>query len=141
MILSSSARIAEEHLNHIKQVFKKLWNAHLLMKLSKCYFFTKEIPYLRHILGTKGIRPLTSKTQAIKNIHPPKTAKQVCTFLGLIGYYSKFIKNFAMIAKPLTILTCQEAKFEWTPVYHTAFLMLKEAVTQAPILHYPDPTK
>ena len=64
-----------EHLGHIKQVFKQLWNAHLSMKLSKCHFFTKEIQYLRHILSTTGIRPLPSKTQAINNMHQPKTAK------------------------------------------------------------------
>ena len=74
------------------------------MKLSKCHFFTKEIQYLRHILSTTCIRPLPLKTQAINNMHPPKTAKQVCTFLGLIGYYRKFIKDFAKMAKPLTLL-------------------------------------
>ena len=80
------SRTAEEHFNPIKQVFKKkFWNVHLLMKLSKCHIFTKEIQYLRHILSTTGIRPLPSKTQAINNMHPPKTAKQVHAFLGLIG--------------------------------------------------------
>ena len=74
-------------------------------------------------------------------MHPLKTAKQVCAFIGLITYYRKIIKNFAKMAKPLTLLTHQKAKFEWTPVHHTAFLTLKESVTQAPILHYPDPTK
>ena len=74
-------------------------------------------------------------------MHQQTTAKQVHTFLGLVGYYRKFIKNFAKTTQPLTLLTCQKAKFEWTPVHHTAFLMLKEAVTQAPILCYPDPTK
>ena len=63
------------------------------MKLSKCHFFTKEIQYLRHILSTAGIRPLPSKTQAIKNMHPPKTTKQVHTFLGLTGYYRKIFKT------------------------------------------------
>ena len=111
------------------------------MKLDKCHFFTKEIQYLRHILSTKGIRPLPSKTQTINNMHPLKTAKQVCTFLGLIKYCRKFIKNFAKMAKPLTLLTCQKAKFKWMPIHHTAFLMLKESVIQAPILCYPDPTK
>ena len=62
------SRTAEEHLNHIKQVFKKLWNAHLSMKLSKCHFFTKEIQYLGYILSTTGIRPLPSKTQAINSM-------------------------------------------------------------------------
>ena len=71
-------------------------------------------------------------------MHPPNVPKQVCTFLGLLGYYRKFIKNFAKIAKPLTLLTCQQARFEWTPTHHNAFLTLKESVNQAPILHYPD---
>ena len=92
-------------------------------------------------LSITGIRQLPLKTQAINNMHPPKTAKQVCTFLGLNGYYRKFIKNFDMMAKPLTLLTHQKAKFEWTPVHHTAFFTLKDAVTQAPILCYPDPAK
>ena len=89
------SRTAEEHLNHIKQVFEKLQNAHLSMKLSKCHFFTKEIQYLGHILGTKDIRLLPSKTQAINNMYPPKTAKYICSFLELVRYYRKFIKNFA----------------------------------------------
>ena len=138
MTASSSV---EEHLSHIKHIFEKLRNAHLSMKFSKCHFFTKEIQYHGHILSTKGIRPLPSKTQVINNMHPPKTAKQVCAFLELVGYYRKFIKNFAKMAKPLTLLTCQKAIFEWTPVHHTAILTLKESVTQAPILCYPDPTK
>ena len=71
----------------------------------------------------------------------PKTAKQVHAFLGLIGYYRKLIKNLAKIGKPLTLLTCQRAKFKLTPVYHTAFLTLKDEATQAPILCYPDPPK
>ena len=111
------------------------------MKLSQCHFFAKEIQYLGHILGTTGIRPLPSKTQAINNMDPPKTAKQVQAFLGLVGYYRKFIKAFAKIAKPFTLFTHHKGKFEWTPTHHTTFLMLKEAIRQAPILCYPDPAK
>ena len=111
------------------------------MKLSKCHFFSKEIQYLGYILSTKGIQPLPSKTQAIKNMHPPTTPKQVHAFLGLVGYYRKFIKNFVKIAKPLTLLRCQQVKSDWTPTHHEAFLHLKESITQAPILHYPDPNK
>ena len=68
-------------------------------------------------------------------------AKQVCAFLGLVGYYRKFIKNFAKIAKPLTLLTCHKAKFKWTPAHHKAFMTLKEAIIQAPVLCYPDPAR
>ena len=135
------SRMMEEHLDNIRQVFKKLWNAHLSVKLSKCYFFIKEIQYLGHIFITTGIRLLPSKSQAIKNMHPPKTAKQVCAILGLIGYYRKFIKYFAKMGKLITLLTHHKAKIEWTPAHYTAFMMLKEAIIQVPILHYPDPAR
>ena len=94
------SRMLEEHLSHIKQAFEKLRNANLSMKFSKCHFFTKEIQYLGDILSTKGIRPLPSKTQAIKTMHLPKMPKGVHAFLVLLEYYRKFIKNFAKIAKP-----------------------------------------
>ena len=72
---------------------------------------------------------------------PPTTPKQVRAFLGLVGYYRKFIRGFAKIAKLLTLLTRQQVKFDWTPEHHEAFLNLKEAIAQAPILHYPNPNK
>ena len=67
------------------------------MKWSKCHIFAKEIQYLGHILSTTGIKPLPSKMAAIKVMNPPANAKQVGAFLGLVGYYHKFIKNFAWI--------------------------------------------
>ena len=131
----------EEHVSHIKQVFEKLHTAKLSMKFSKCHFFMKEIQYLGHILSTKGIQPLPSKTQATLNMNPPKMPKQVHAFLGLVGYYRKFIKNFTKIAKPLAYLTCQQVKFDWTPTHHHASLTLKESIIQAPIPWYPNPNK
>ena len=100
-----------EHLKQIKKAFEKLQNTHLSMKPSKCHFFAKEIQYLRHILGTTGIRPLLSKTQAI-----------TCTYVKLHNMYAhsldslyrKFIKDFAKMIKPLTLLTHHRAKFKWT---------------------------
>ena len=67
--------------------------------------------------------------------------KQVHAFLGLVGYYRKFVKNFAKIAKPLKLLTCQQVNSNWTPTPHNAFLTLKESIIQAPILWYPHPNK
>ena len=133
--------IPEEHLQHIKTVFEKLHHAKLSIKLSKCHSFTKEIQYLRHILGVEGIRPVPAKTEAIKAMHPPVNPKQVRAFLGLVGYYRKVIKNFAKIAKPLTMLTHMDVKFEWKEKHHCAFMKLKDAIIQAPILRYPDTTK
>ena len=74
-------------------------------------------------------------------MQPPATPKQVQAYLGLVGYYRKFIKGFAKIAKPLTLLTRQQVKIDWMPSHHTAFLTLKEAIIEAPILHYPDPNR
>ena len=74
-------------------------------------------------------------------MHPPKTPKQIHAFLRLVGYYRKFITNFAKIAKPLTLLTHQQKKFDWTPTHHEAFLKVKESIIQTPILQYPDPNK
>ena len=135
------SKTPQEHLSHIRMVFEKLKSANLSMKKSKCNFFSKEIKYLGHILSATVIRSLPSKTHAMQHMQPPTTPKQVRAFLGLVRYYRKFIKGFAKIAKPLTLLTRQQVKFEWTPVHHTAFLHLKEAIVQAPILCYPNPNK
>ena len=132
--------MAEEHLSHNKQVFEKLHTAKLSVKFSKCHFFTKEIQYLGHILTTKGIQPLPSKTQAIQNMHPSLT-KEVHAFLGLVGYYRKFIKYFAKVAKPLTLPTHLQVKFNWTLTLYDAFLKLKKSIIEAPILQYPNPNK
>ena len=74
-------------------------------------------------------------------MHPLTTPKQVHAFLGLVGYYRKFIKDFTRIAKPLTLLTRQQVKFEWSPAHHETFLKLKDSIIQAPILWYPNPNK
>ena len=135
------SKTPQEHLLHIRMVFEKLKSANLSIKKSKCSFFSKEIKYLGHILSATGIRPLPAKTHTIQCMQPTTTPKQVRAFLGLVGYYRKFIKGFAKIAKPLTLLTRLQVKFEWTPEHCTTFLHLKEAIVQAPILHYPNPDK
>ena len=104
------SKTAEEHLDHIKQVFQKLRNTQLSIKLSKCHFFTKEIQYLGHILSTKGIKQLPSKTQAIQNMHPPKTPKRVCAFNGPVGYYQKFIKKLYKNSKTFDIINSPTGK-------------------------------
>ena len=133
------SKTVEEHLSYIRMVFEKPCSAKLSMKLSKCHFVSKEIQFLGHILSRKGIWLLPSKTQAIQQMQPPTTPKQIQAFLSLFGYYRKFIKSFAKIIKPLTLFTRQEVKFDWTSSHHKTFLTLKEAIIQAPILHYPDP--
>ena len=93
--------------------------------------------YLGHVLSMYiWHQTTTSKTAAIKLMDPPKNAKQVKAFLGLVGYYHKFIKIFAQIAKPLTVLTCLDVKFAWTSTPPTAFNNLKSTLLEAPILHF-----
>ena len=74
-------------------------------------------------------------------MNPTTTPKQVRAFLRLVGYYRKFIRGFAKIAKPLTLLTRRQVKFDWTPEHQEAFIHLKEDIVQAPILHYANPNK
>ena len=134
------SRIAEEHLNHIKQDFEKLRNAHLSMKLSKCHFFTKEIQHLGYIFSTKGIRPLPSKIQAIKTCIHWKQPNKYVHFLDLsdiIEIYQEPCQD----GQAFDTLNSQQAKFEWMLTHHTTFLTLKESVIQVPILHYLDPMK
>ena len=114
------SKMAEEHLTHIKKVFEKLQSTNLSMKWSKCHFFSKEIQYLGHILSTKVIDLLPSKTQAIEKMHLPTTPKQVHAFVGIVGYYRKFIQNFTKIRKPLTLPTRHQEKFDWNPDHQEA---------------------
>ena len=104
-------------------------------------FLFKRNPVLRtHFKCYRYQTPTTQdtchKTQATTN-HIQTSLR----FLGLVRYYRKFIKGFAKIAKPLTLLTGQQVQFEWTSIHYTTFIHLKEAIVQAPILHYLDPNK
>ena len=109
-------------------VFYKLCDAELSMKLRKCHFFTKEIQYFGHDLSTTGIKPLPFQNSTYQTGETSKNAKQVKAF-------------FAQIAKPLIALTPHDAKFNWTSGHYVAFNTLKGAFIEAPILHYPGSSK
>ena len=135
------SKTPQEHLSHICMVFEKLRTANLSMKKSKSNFFSKEIQYLGHILSATGIQPLPSKTHAIQHMNPPTVPKQVRAFLGLVGYYRKFIRGFAKTAKPLTLLTRQQVKFEWTTEHQAAFVHLKMPLSRHQFYITPNPNK
>ena len=113
------------------------------MKLNrdKCNFFKSHIQYLGHLISGEGIKPLPEKLESIKEMPPPTTPKEVKQFLGLIGYYRKFVPRFVDIARPLTNLTQLDQPFEWTDKCQTSFELLKEALIKEPILRFPDPNK
>ena len=104
----------ETHLKHLRQLFMKLREADLKLKEVKCNFLKKHIQYLGHIVSGEGITPMPEKLACIKEMPPPKTPKEVKQFLGLIGYYRKFIPRFSDLARPLNALTRKEVPFEWT---------------------------
>ena len=131
----------EEHLKHIEIIFKKLKKAGLKLKESKCDFFKKEIHYLGHLISVSSIQPLPEKLDSIRNMPKPRSPKEIKQFLGLTGYYRKFVPRFSDMARPLTKLLAHDCKFEWTKQCDISFQMLKDTLCSAPILRYPDTSK
>ena len=129
------------HLVHMRQLFQRLREADLKLNREKCSFFKNHIQYLEHLISGEGIKPLPEKLESIKEMPPPTTPKEVKQFLGLIGYYRKFVPRFADVARPLTNLTRPDQPFEWSDKYQTSFELLKEALIKEPILRFPDQNK
>ena len=102
-------------------------------------FLQKHIQYLGHLISADGIQPLPEKLKSIAKMPAPKNPKEVKQFLGLVGYYRKFVPRFADISRVLTHLTKKDVEFKWTPECEKYFQILKEFLKQAPILRYPDP--
>ena len=138
IIFSSNKK---EHLQHIEEIFNRLECFGLKMKREKCDFFKKHIQYLGHLIAEEGFTPLPEKLESICNMPRPKMLKEVKQFLGLIGYYRKFVPRFSDIAKSLTNLTRHDTDFNWTEKCDKAFNHLKELLMEHPILRYPDPYK
>ena len=132
---------AEQHLKHIQIVLTRLKQAMLRLKKSKCLFFKQELHYLGHFLTTNGIKLQLKKIKAISEMKPSKNQKGVREFLGMIGYYRKFINSFADATRPMTKLTRKGVKFESTDECQIGFNYLKNCLTEVPILKYPNPSK
>ena len=133
------SKTEEEHLQHLEEIFVRLRKFGLKMKREKCSFFKKHIQYLGHLVSERGFELLPEKLESICKMPAPRTAKEVKQFLGLIGYYRKFVPRFADISRPLTKLTCHNVVFEWTDQCSKAFNHLRELLMEYPILRYPDP--
>ena len=130
-----------QHLEHLEIVFSRLWEAGLKMKHSKCDFFKSEIHYLGHLISPEGISPLPNKLDSIRHMPVLNSTKEIKQFLGLTGYYRKFVPRFADISRPLTTLMKKDVKFEWTSACQKSFKLLKEALCGEPILKYADTSK
>lgn len=128
----------EAHLQHIRLVLELLAKDQWKLKLSKCSFAQRQISYLGHTISEAGVGTDPSKIIAIQQWPVPTSAKELRAFLGLAGYYRKFVRHFGIIAKPLTALLKKHSIFIWTPEHEAAFRTLKTSLCQAPVLALPN---
>lgn len=131
----------EEHIEKLTKVFQRLREWNLKIQVDKCHFLKKEIEFLGHVVSQDGIKPNPAKIEAIKSFPIPKTTKEIKGFLGLLGYYRKFIQDFAKITKPLTKKLRKGEDIDLDPEYVQAFEKCKTLLINDPILQYPDFSK
>ncbi|KAI3788522.1 hypothetical protein L2E82_01291 [Cichorium intybus] len=130
-----------EHEVHLREVLHTLKNEQLYTKLSKCDFWLREVQFLGHVVSAEGIKVDPAKIEAVMKWEPPKTPTEVRSFLGLAGYYRRFIQDFSKITVPLTQLTRKEVKFVWGEKQQEAFEILKKKLCEAPVLSLPEGTE
>ncbi|GKA33835.1 putative reverse transcriptase domain-containing protein, partial [Tanacetum coccineum] len=128
------SKTQEEHVEHLRLVLELLKKEKLYAKFSKCEFWIREVQFLGHVIYGNGIHVDPSKIEPVKNCKVPITPTEVRSFLGLAGYYRRFIENFSKIAKSLTILTQKSKTFEWGEEQELAFQTLKDKLCNAPVL-------
>jgi hypothetical protein len=126
----------DNHLNHIRMVLEKLREHHFFLKMSKCCFGKTELSYLGHIISQNGVATDPSKTEDMINWPRPSNVTELRVFLGLTGYYRKFVSKYGLLAKPLTKLL-QKNQFLWSEEAEHAFVTLKQAMVSTPVLALP----
>ncbi|XP_058725857.1 uncharacterized mitochondrial protein AtMg00860-like [Vicia villosa] len=133
------SRTIEEHMEHLRIVLSVLREKRLFAKFSKCEFWMSEVKFLGHVISGGGVAVDPSKVEAVINWERPKNATEVRSFLGLAGYYRRFIMGFSKLALPLTRLTRKEVSLSWNSECEKSFQKLKEKLTTTPVLVIPDP--
>jgi hypothetical protein len=131
----------KEHAKHLRIVLQHLRDHNLYAKFSKCEFWLHSVNFLGHTISKDGISVDPSKVQEVMDWKPPKSVHQICSFLGLAGYYRRFIPDFSRIAKPMTELLKKGVKFVWSEACEKAFHTLRQHLTSAPVLVQPDNSK
>ena len=127
----------QEHLITLADTLERLANAGLKINPSKTTLVRQEVNYLGHVISAQGISPNPDKIAAIRDLKPPTSVREVRMFLGLTGYFRKFVEAYAILAEPLYGLTKKHARFQWTEQHQAGFELLKERLCTAPVLAYP----
>nr|CAH66749.1 H0409D10.7 [Oryza sativa] len=135
------SKTKEEHEEHLRLALEKLREHQLYAKFSKCEFWLSEVKFLGHVISSGGVAVDPSNVESVLNWKQPKTVSEVRSFLGLAGYYRRFIENFSKIARPMTRLLQKEVKYKWTEDCEQSFQKLKKRLVTAPVLILPDSRK
>ena len=128
----------QDHVENLQKVFARLCATGLSLKPQKCSFVKQEVTYLGYVVSSDGISPDSAKVAAVREFPQPSDLKTLRSFLGLASYYRRFIPQFSVVASPLHALTRKNAAYVWDPVCQRAFEHLKELLTAAPVLAFPD---
>jgi hypothetical protein len=135
------SKSTEDHEEHLRVVLQRLWDHHLYTKFSKCEFWINEVSFLGHMISSEGIVVDPSKVRDVLEWELPKSVHQVRSFLGLAGYYRRFILNFSKISKPITELLKKGTKYIWSKECDEAFETLKMLLVTSSVLAQPDIAK
>ncbi|KAL0545719.1 hypothetical protein IC582_015610 [Cucumis melo] len=127
-----------EHEEHLHQVLETLRANKLYAKFSKCEFWLRKVTFLGHVVSSEGVSVDPTKIEAVTNWPRPSTVSEIRSFLGLAGYYRRFVEDFSRIASPLTQLTRKGTPFVWSPACESSFQELKQKLVTAPVLTVPD---
>jgi hypothetical protein len=128
----------QEHEEHLRKVLQRLRDFQLYAKLSKCVFWISEVLFLGHIINRDGLAMDPKKVAAILDWKTPKDVRGIKSFIGMAGYYRRFIEGFSKIARPMTALLAKKVELKWTPACQKSFETLKEKLTTTPVLILPD---
>nr|GFB77566.1 putative reverse transcriptase domain-containing protein [Tanacetum cinerariifolium] len=128
----------KEHKEHLKAILELLKKEKFYAKFSKCEFWIPKVQFLDHVIDIRGIHVDPAKIESIKDWASPKTPTKICQFLGLAGYYRRFIEGFSKISKSMTKLTQKGIKFDWGEKEETDFHLINQKLCSAPILALPE---